>query len=69
MWSGFNPQPGYFNFTYANIVKGIVSELNKRDIYVLLDMHQDVLSSKFCLYDGMPKFVEVLYIIQWKKIL
>jgi endoglycosylceramidase len=26
-------------------------------IYALLDMHEDVLSSKFCLYDGAPRWV------------
>ena len=26
-------------------------------VYALLDMHEDVLSSKFCLYDGVPRWV------------
>mmetsp|Transcript_43362 Transcript_43362/g.68652 ORF Transcript_43362/g.68652 Transcript_43362/m.68652 type:complete len:503 (-) Transcript_43362:210-1718(-) len=57
MWSGFNPAPGVFNQTYADIIKTIVEKMNARGIYVLLDMHEDVLSSKFCLYDGMPQWV------------
>ena len=57
MWSGFNPAPNIYNMTYANVVKRIVRTLNAKGVYVLLDMHQDVLSSRFCLYDGMPKFV------------
>lgn len=28
-----------------------------RGIYSLLDMHQDGLSSKYCLYDGAPEWV------------
>ena len=57
MWSGYNPSPGEFNATYATIVKGIVSRAAAHGIYVLLDMHQDVLSSRFCLYDGVPLWV------------
>ena len=57
MWSGFNPHPGVFNQTYATTLLDIISILNSRGIYVLLDMHQDVMSSDFCLYDGLPKWV------------
>ena len=57
MWSGFNPAPNVFNHTYANVMKSIVAKLNAKGIYVLLDMHEDVLSSKFCLYDGAPLWV------------
>ena len=46
---GFNPAPGVFNYTYANIQMDIVKRMNAKGIYVLLDMHEDVLSSKFCL--------------------
>ena len=31
--------------------------MNAKGIYVILDMHEDVLSSKFCLYDGAPLWV------------
>mmetsp|Transcript_21345 Transcript_21345/g.51747 ORF Transcript_21345/g.51747 Transcript_21345/m.51747 type:complete len:483 (-) Transcript_21345:156-1604(-) len=57
MWSGFNPAPGVFNQTYLEIVQGIVDRFGKHGIYVLLDMHEDVLSSKFCTYDGAPQWV------------
>jgi endoglycosylceramidase len=57
MWSGFAPAPRVYNMTYANIVKRTVRALNAKGVYVLLDMHQDVLSSEFCLYDGMPRWV------------
>ena len=57
MWSGFNPAPGVFNMTYARTMEAIVERLGQRGIYTLLDMHQDVMSSKFCLYDGVPLWV------------
>ena len=57
MWSGFNPAPGYFNATYLDIMMSTVRRLADRGIYVFLDMHQDVLSTKFCLYDGAPLWV------------
>jgi endoglycosylceramidase len=57
MWSGYNPAPGIFNRTYIEVIKQTVSQLNAHGVYVLLDMHQDILSSKFCLYDGAPRWV------------
>jgi len=57
MWSGYNPAPGVFNQTYMSLVKTIVARLNNQGIYVFMDMHQDGLSSKFCLYDGIPLWV------------
>ena len=32
-------------------------QLAAEGMYTLLDMHQDALSSKFCLYDGIPLWV------------
>jgi hypothetical protein len=57
MWSGYNPAPGIFNATYMEVIKATVAKLNSHGIHVLLDMHQDILSSKFCLYDGVPRWV------------
>lgn len=57
MWSGFNPAPGVFNSTYLQAIQTIVKRLAARGIYTLLDMHEDVLSSKFCTYDGAPLWV------------
>ena len=57
MWSGFNPSPGYFNQTYLGIVQNAVRRLADRGIHTLLDLHQDVMSTKFCLYDGVPLWV------------
>ena len=57
MWSGVMPEENVYNETYVNLTKGIVENLAKRGIYTLLDMHQDVISSKFCGYDGAPLWV------------
>ena len=57
MWAGVMPEEGVYNQTYISIIKTIVKNLSDRGIYTLLDMHQDVLSSKFCNYDGVPLWV------------
>lgn len=54
MYTGFNPAPGVFNETYFRIHQTIADVLAARGIYTMLDAHQDILSSKFCLYDGFP---------------
>ena len=57
MWTGVNPSPGVFNLTYIQKIERIIARLAAHGIYTLLDMHQDGLSSKFCLYDGVPLWV------------
>ena len=57
MWSGYNPSPGVFNRTYVDVIHSIVSAAAAHGIYTLLDMHEDVFSSRFCLYDGVPLWV------------
>ena len=57
MWSGYNPAPGVFNHTYLESVRAIVDSMAAKGVYTLLDMHEDVFSSKFCLYDGVPLWV------------
>ena len=48
MWPGVAPERGYYNSTYLDQIEWIVEELGKRDIYVLIDCHQDVLARGFC---------------------
>ena len=57
MWTGAEPQEGKFNATYYAIMRTIVLKLASHNIYTLLDVHQDCLSTKFCLYDGVPLWV------------
>jgi len=52
-WTGFEPQRGQYNFTYLDQLKKIVDTAAKYDIYVILDVHQDVLSRRFC-GEGFP---------------
>jgi endoglycosylceramidase len=54
MWSGVEPQPQQYNYTYLNTMKTIMNLLESNQIYVLFDMHQDVLSSQTGSYDGIP---------------
>ena len=57
MWDGFEHNQNEFNMTYFNEMQTIVNNLGKYNIYTILDMHQDVLSSRFCSYDGIPLWV------------
>lgn len=57
MWTGANPAAGVFNATYFEMVDRIVDRLAQRGIYTYLDVHQDLMSSLFCLYDGFPRWV------------
>ncbi|KAF6016414.1 hypothetical protein EB796_025298 [Bugula neritina] len=57
MWSGVEVAPFKVNETYIKIMDIIITSLSKRGIYVILDMHQDALSSNFGTYDGAPKWL------------
>jgi endoglycosylceramidase len=57
MWSGVEPEPQAYNITYINIMKQIVELLESNNIFVLFDMHQDVLSSRTGTYDGIPTWL------------
>lgn len=53
MWPGVEPARGQYNQTYIQELRAIIQEAADYDIYVLLDMHQDVLSEFFC-GEGIP---------------
>ena len=57
MWSGAQPSMNEWNTSYYSTMSSIVDSLAQHGIYSLLDMHQDGMSSKFCLYDGLPLWV------------
>ena len=48
MWPGVEPVRGQYNQTYLDIVAEIVEEASSYGIYTLADMHEDVLSERFC---------------------
>eukprot|EP00698_Gefionella_okellyi_P018721 TRINITY_DN564_c0_g1_i1.p1 TRINITY_DN564_c0_g1~~TRINITY_DN564_c0_g1_i1.p1 ORF type:complete len:499 (-),score=61.65 TRINITY_DN564_c0_g1_i1:98-1594(-) len=54
MWTGCEPVELQYNATYYTIIRETVTLLAKHGIFTLLDMHQDALSTKYCLYDGIP---------------
>lgn len=54
MWSGIEPEENVYNQTYIDVVKNITDKFADAGVYTLLDLHEDILSSKFCLYDGAP---------------
>lgn len=53
MLPGYVPKRGQYNETYLDVIKSIASKAAKYGIYTLLDMHQDVMSPKFCV-EGFP---------------
>ena len=53
MWPGAEPVRGQYNQSYLGLVAGIVRNASDYGIYSLLDMHQDVMSEKFC-GEGVP---------------
>ena len=57
MWSGVVVAPNKVNDTYLHILETIVEMLGKRGMYVILDMHQDGLSTKYGMYDGVPRWL------------
>jgi endoglycosylceramidase len=52
-WQGTEIEPGVYNYTYMEAVRSVVRLAAQYNISVLLDMHQDILSYKFC-GDGFP---------------
>jgi endoglycosylceramidase len=58
MWKGAEPIKDQFNQTYFNQLKVIVEKASSYGIYSLLDMHQDVISEKFC-GEGIPDYVAI----------
>lgn len=57
MWSGLMPEKNKINETYLNEMIQIVDNLASHGIYSLIDLHQDMMSSNFASYDGVPKWV------------
>ena len=57
MWPGVEPGArGAYNQTYLDQIETIVKNLAKEDIYVVLDLHQDLLHRKYC-GEGVPDYV------------
>lgn len=58
MWSGLYPTaPDIINQTYVTEMMKIVNLLEEYGMYVIIDLHQDMLSSQFAAYDGAPLWI------------
>ncbi len=55
MWPGVETAPQQYNVTYLQQIQKIVDMCNQYDIFVILDMHQDLLSRYTC-GEGVPDF-------------
>lgn len=51
-WDGVEPHPGIYDEVYLDHYREIVSWCERYEIYVILDMHQDLYSSR--IGDGAP---------------
>jgi len=54
-WAAGEPERGQYNSEYFDELRAIVEDAARYGIYVLFDMHQDVLSEKFC-GQGLPSW-------------
>ncbi|KAH8863342.1 Endoglycoceramidase [Schistosoma japonicum] len=54
MWSGVKPTMSMVNTTYLDAIENVIDLYGDYGIYVILDMHQDALSSLYGAYDGIP---------------
>ena len=61
MWPGVEPYEGFIDNDYLDILYNITLELNKHNIYVILDFHQDIISSLFC-GEGVPNWFVFKYL-------
>lgn len=55
IWDGIEPSPGLFNEDYLNGIDRFIELASRNNIYVVLDMHQDLYSYKFG-GDGAPEW-------------
>lgn len=59
MWPGVEPAKGKYNTSYVDVIETIVDNLAAKEIYTILDFHQDVFNRRFC-GEGVPDWaVEV----------
>lgn len=64
-WEMVEAQRGRYNTDYLNQLKKIMEICNKYDIQVLLDLHQDAASKKYC-GEGMPDWAIREHTGLWK---
>lgn len=57
IWDGLEPLPGTFDFAYIERLRTVIHLAHQADIYVFLDMHQDLFSVQFG--DGAPAWATI----------
>ncbi|KAK9704588.1 hypothetical protein K7432_010095 [Basidiobolus ranarum] len=55
LWAGVEPVRGVYDQKYIDVAHKIIQFCAKYNIYVLIDMHQDVLAPQFC-GEGAPEW-------------
>ena len=58
IWDGLEPSPGNINFRYLAELDRFIELARENNIYVILDMHQDLYSHKFGA-DGAPEWAVI----------
>ena len=57
IWDGLEPEPGMYNEEYLKGIDQMIQWAADNDIYVFLDMHQDLYSVEFS--DGAPSWATI----------
>ncbi len=58
LWDGLEPQIGAFDEEYLKKLDGLIARAKAHDLYVFLDMHQDLYSYKYS--DGAPEWATLI---------
>ena len=56
-WDGVEPAPGQYDDHYLSMIDRLIMLAEKNDLYVFLDMHQDLYSCKYA--DGAPEWATI----------
>lgn len=57
IWDGLEPEPGVYNEAYLKGIDQMIQWASESDLYVFLDMHQDLYSVEFS--DGAPSWATI----------
>ncbi len=54
LWDGIEPEPGAYDETYIEYIRSVIRMARAHDIFIVLDMHQDLFSVLYS--DGAPEW-------------
>ena len=57
IWDGLEPEPGIYNEEYLGKIDEMIQWAGDNDLYIMLDMHQDLYSVEFS--DGAPSWATI----------